>query len=317
MVHMDSFAMASLSTQCAFVSAPVRIPCRHPRDASVDTYYGRGLVSSSRRFQRLAHSQNGARTPSLRAAAVPPTRNVECEYTTMRVLDIPVPETSPIEPATGPPIVIIVPGYGSDASEYRGLQSELQRALGASAAVEIVPVRWHTWVRTVGGRPVTPVLSLIDATVNAAIASASAPEGQSTSIDVSETNTVDRKRVVLIGHSAGGWISRIWLSRTAEYDGRTWSGADRVGRLICLGTPQTSAEPVTRTNMMFVAEKCADCAEAPDVDYVCIGGSGLQVVPIPNDQTWKWRPWEKTWFARLSYELTDDSGNADVGDGMS
>jgi pimeloyl-ACP methyl ester carboxylesterase len=157
-------------------------------------------------------------------------------------------------------------------------------------------------MQTVGGRPVTAVLEAVDAAVNDALAASGA------------------SRVTIVGHSAGGWIARIWLSRRASYDGRVWAGAERAHKLICLGTPQTSAEPVTQRNMLFVAEMCGDCAEAPDVEYFCLCGTG---VGIPDhaidDRWWRWRFWESpAWMARLSYEITAGPENvsiARVGDG--
>ena len=39
-----------------------------------------------------------------------------------------------------------------------------------------------------------------------------------------------------MAHSAGGWISRLYLS-TAAYDGRAYNGARFVSALVTLGSP--------------------------------------------------------------------------------
>jgi pimeloyl-ACP methyl ester carboxylesterase len=200
-----------------------------------------------------------------------------------------------VPPRVAPPAVIVIPGYGAPASDYVGLQETLQAALGAGAVVRVVPVTVGTWARTLGGRPVTPVLELVEKAVGEVVAEVGEERG-----------------VCLVGHSAGGWIGRIYLSRTAEYCGRVWGGALWVRKLVCLGTPQRSNEAVTRTNMMFVNEQCAGCAEE-DVEYVCVAGTGLI---FEGEGGGKWRFWEKGWLARLSYGITDGDGGALVGDGI-
>lgn len=47
-------------------------------------------------------------------------------------------------------------------------------------------------------------------------------------------------RVALIGHSAGGWISRVYLSER-NYGGRSYHGARYVHSLVTLGSPHGSA----------------------------------------------------------------------------
>ena len=42
--------------------------------------------------------------------------------------------------------------------------------------------------------------------------------------------------MAIIGHSAGGWISRVFLSER-EYGGRAYRGAALVHSLVTLGTP--------------------------------------------------------------------------------
>lgn len=197
-------------------------------------------------------------------------------------------------PRAAPPVVVVIPGYGAPASDYARLREELRGALGEDADVRVVPVTVGTWARTLGGRPVSPVLELVEATVKAAV-----EEG-------------DGGKVTLVGHSAGGWIARIYLSRSAEYCGRVWGGAERVDKLVCLGTPQRSNEAVTKTNMMFVNEQCAGCAE-DDVEYVCVAGTGLT---FEGPGGGNWRFWEKGWLARVSYHITDVDGGALVGDGI-
>jgi hypothetical protein len=48
------------------------------------------------------------------------------------------------------------------------------------------------------------------------------------------------KKIALIGHSAGGWVSRIYLS-DQEYGGKVYGGSKYIHSLVTLGTPQASA----------------------------------------------------------------------------
>jgi pimeloyl-ACP methyl ester carboxylesterase len=232
--------------------------------------------------------------PPLPAPATGPAAAEEVPVASIAVLSakfVPPPQPARAEP----PVVVVIPGYGSPSSDYAGLCSELEAVLGSDAVVRVAKVTVGTWARTLGGRPVTPVLERIDAAVDAAVR-----EGGG------------GRNVTLVGHSAGGWIGRIYLSRSAEYDGRVWRGADKAGRLICLGTPQRSGEAVTRRNMMFVNEECAGCAE-DGVDYVCIGGTGACFEE--GDGGGGWRFWERGWLSRVSYGITDADGGALRGDG--
>jgi len=51
---------------------------------------------------------------------------------------------------------------------------------------------------------------------------------------------VPKKKIALIGHSAGGWISRVYLSASA-YGGRSYCGSDYIHSLVTLGTPHANA----------------------------------------------------------------------------
>jgi triacylglycerol esterase/lipase EstA (alpha/beta hydrolase family) len=112
------------------------------------------------------------------------------------------------------------------------------------------------------------------------------------------------KRAALVASSAGGWISRIFLGRGPPYCNAVFHGADRCGARACglgarrdavrhaaharaasrpnrthhalpgrvhtlvtLGTPHTSAEPVTLRNIGWVND---NQPLQPDVRCVCV-----------------------------------------------
>jgi len=59
-------------------------------------------------------------------------------------------------------------------------------------------------------------------------------------------------RVTLIGHSAGGWISRLYLSERA-YGGKAYRGSELVHSLVTLGSPHGEAEGVAFANVAWAA----------------------------------------------------------------
>ncbi|GAB4217806.1 MAG: lipase [Synechococcales cyanobacterium] len=182
---------------------------------------------------------------------------------------------------------VIIPGYFATASEYLDVQADLERQGYPTA---IVPVQVSNWLVTVGGRPVTPILRLIDQTVQT----------------VRERYGSDQ--VNLIGHSAGGWIARIYLG-SHPYDGQRWHRQEQVSTLISLGTPHRSREPWTKNNLGFVNNHYPG-AFCPQVKYVCLAGKGL------FGQPFDWQRWNVgEWFAYTSYELTDGQGSV-WGDGI-
>lgn len=197
--------------------------------------------------------------------------------------------------------IVIIPGYGASARVYAGLRQNLLDSLPPGADVTVVPLSPWSWAATVGGRPVTKVLSTVDATVRATLRRTGA------------------SHVTLIGHSAGGWIARLYLGDVPYPDvltGKAWQGRNHVRQLICLGTPHVSGEPVTKRNMSFVNTQYPG-AFYESVEYINFGGDAV-TVPVSMKHIPHWQFWQPLWMARLSYYLTDPLADKDcshVGDG--
>lgn len=109
---------------------------------------------------------------------------------------------------------VILPGYLAGAIAYRPLEVALN-ALGFPTTT--VPLQPRDWLVTLGGRPVTPILAALDSTVQIALAQ----HGTS--------------QVNLIGHSAGGWIARLYLGQD-PYCGKSWQRHPQVNTLINLSS---------------------------------------------------------------------------------
>lgn len=186
---------------------------------------------------------------------------------------------------------VILPGYLAGAIEYLELQQALQ-ALGFPTA--IVPLKQRDWVPTLGGRSVTPILQQLDRTVKQVMQQSGAAQ------------------VNLIGHSAGGWLARIYLGEK-PYSvhpidaGREclWQAHPQVSTLVTLGTPHFSGERWTKRNLNFVNDNYPG-AFYPTVRYVCVAGKSLF-----GDRRQGWNGW----LAYSSYQLTCGQGDC-WGDGI-
>ncbi|MBD2464321.1 lipase [Oscillatoria sp. FACHB-1407] len=185
--------------------------------------------------------------------------------------------------------VVILPGYFADALPYREMEEGL-RSLGLSAMT--VPLKRGDWFPTVGGRSMLPILQQLDETVKRAM------------------QEFGSDRVHLVGHSAGGWISRIYIGEV-PYDvhpgdrGKTclWKAHPQVATLITLGTPHISGERWTKRNLDFVKINYPG-AFYPNVRYVCVAGKAIY-----GGKGWS------NWFVRSSYQLTCGVGEC-WGDGI-
>lgn len=182
---------------------------------------------------------------------------------------------------------VILPGYLAGAIDYRDLEQALQ-AQGIPA--KTVPLRWQDWLPTLGGRSMTPILHQIDASVQ----------------QVLQEQGSDK--INLIGHSAGGWLARIYLGEQPycihPKDGHDclWHARPHVASLITLGTPHTSLERWTRKNLDFVNQTYPG-AFYPDIRYVCVAGKTIYGSRPTN------------WLAYSSYKLTCGTGMC-WGDGI-
>lgn len=184
---------------------------------------------------------------------------------------------------------VILPGYLEGAIAYLPLQQSLEQ-LGFPTA--IVPIRFRDWLPTVGGRSMIPILRLLDHTVKQMLQQYNVPQ------------------INLIGHSAGGWISRIYLGEkpysihgdVTEEVG-LWNAHPSVATLLTLGTPHISQERWTRKNLDFVKINYPG-AFHPQVRYICVAGKTIFGARRPEQ-----------WLAYSSYKLTCGRGDT-WGDGI-
>jgi pimeloyl-ACP methyl ester carboxylesterase len=178
---------------------------------------------------------------------------------------------------------VILPGYLAGAEPYGEMEQALAD-LGVPATT--VPLRRRDWFPTVGGRSVTPILEALHQTVEQV--------RQETGSD----------RINLVGHSAGGWIARIYLGEQpytihpldAGKSG-LWKAHPAIATLVTLGTPHISQERWTKRNLDFVKDHYPG-AFYPTVRYVCVAGKAVKGVRSLRG-----------WFTYSSYQLTCGVGD--------
>ncbi len=184
---------------------------------------------------------------------------------------------------------VILPGYFASATDYRDLEQALNQQ---GIPTVTVPLRKRNWFPTLGGRSVVPILWQIDRTVKQTL------------------RQYNVSRVNLIGHSAGGWIARIYLGEK-PYDIHgdvrgsegVWNARVYVATLVTLGTPHISQERWTKRNLDFVKDNYPG-AFYPDIHYICVAGKAVYGQRRLG-----------SWLAYNSYQLTCGQGNC-WGDGI-
>jgi len=185
--------------------------------------------------------------------------------------------------------IVILPGYLEGASAYIHLEISLQ-ALGFPTVT--VPLRKRDWLPTVGGRSMMPILRRLDRTVKQTLKHNNA------------------SRINLIGHSAGGWISRIYIGEkpyTIHGDimesAQFWGAHPHVSTLITLGTPHVSLERWTKRNLDFV-----------NVNYPGAFYSHIRYISVAGKSIFGTRK-KGSWLAFNSYQITCGKGET-WGDGI-
>ncbi|TVU33549.1 hypothetical protein EJB05_25373 [Eragrostis curvula] len=176
--------------------------------------------------------------------------------------------------ATPPRPAVILPGLGNNTGDYARLAAALRDDHGLPAAV-VARVSRPDWLRNAAGlvdgnywrgtlRP-RPVLDWYLKRVEEAVAEAKelgAPDG----------------KISLIGHSAGGWLARVYME---EF------GASDISLLLTLGTPHLPPPKgvpgvidQTRGLLDYVEKNCAPAVYKPELRYVCIAGRYIQGAPL-------------------------------------
>jgi pimeloyl-ACP methyl ester carboxylesterase len=84
----------------------------------------------------------------------------------------------------------------------------------------------------------------------------------------------DSDKAMLVGHSVGGVLARVYIGGDAPYGGRRYAGHRRVSHLITLGTPHNVLDrrrltPIAEVNTLFPGALHAD------IRYLCVAGAAV------------------------------------------
>jgi pimeloyl-ACP methyl ester carboxylesterase len=123
-------------------------------------------------------------------------------------------------------------------------------------------------------------------------------------------NTVDMvvktypdKKIILLGHSAGGLIGRLYLS-PQPFQGHRFNGLENISHLITLGSPHYGKYPSPMR--MYVQKTLPDAYFGKYVKYVSVAGTAVDTrknrLPI-------------TFISRLCYRYLGGNGRT-AGDGL-
>ncbi|KAG6472322.1 uncharacterized protein LOC122030490 [Zingiber officinale] len=186
---------------------------------------------------------------------------------------LPTPHPLPLatnasSPAAARPAVIL-PGLGNNTADYKFLTLVLREAYGIPSVVaKVSRVDWlrnaagllspNYWRGSLCPRPVLDwYLERVDEAVT-------------------EANELlaDGGKISLIGHSAGGWLGRLYFE---EF------GTSNISLLLTLGTPHLPPPKglpgvidQTRGLLDYVNKNCAPAVYTPELKYVCIAGRYIE-----------------------------------------
>jgi len=89
------------------------------------------------------------------------------------------------------------------------------------------------------------------------------------------SNNAPKKKIALIGHSAGGWISRVYLS-SSDYGGKAYGGTDYIHSLITLGTPHTNAGGPAFDGIRWINDPSKETDRLAKVRSLSVSGNGFK-----------------------------------------
>lgn len=193
---------------------------------------------------------------------------------------------------------VLVPGFLTGEEELRSMEKSLNER-GIPTVTVPMPA-WH-WIPVLGGRSVRPILERIDYTVRHVAAGEAVPDMKYSARDcwedflstpggtlkVGGTDNPDdyppveprgefpkagqpKGKIGLIGFSAGGWISRIYLSNE-EYGGKAYNGQNLVHSLVTLGTPHGDNEGPAFSGVGWCNRK-----DKLPLRQLAVGGTGFK-----------------------------------------
>lgn len=193
--------------------------------------------------------------------------------------------------------VVICPGFGNDSIDYDtpleqpaevGLMSVLSRRGFDSSQIYTIPVKRSDWIRVAGG--------LLD--VPDFYAGNAKPTGrgygwyikrlkETVDLAYEQQEGPNKEKVIVIGHSAGGWLARAAMSdgewstpSENDEEGDVVRTSDRIRCLVTLGAihkvPEDESTCVSRGALKYTDENYPGAfLKDEGIGYVSVGGAAI------------------------------------------
>jgi len=155
--------------------------------------------------------------------------------------------------------VVLLGGFLSQQGNYSALKHAISDLSGNN--VWVVDTRFFDWIPCISKVGWLIVLNKLDTTIKNA-------------------SSTTNKKVILIGHSQGGILARLYLS-PEPFMGKRFAGLESVNQLITLGSPHINHAGLNRGGHMsrWIEEKIPGSAFAPQICYKSVAGRYIQGRP--------------------------------------
>jgi pimeloyl-ACP methyl ester carboxylesterase len=153
--------------------------------------------------------------------------------------------------------VVIFGGFLSYSNHYRDMQAHIEAITGQK--VTIVNTRGYDWLPIMSIKGWIYLIHKLDEAVMRAL------------------NGGNGQEVIIIGHSIGGVLSKIYLLDD-PFPGEDFRGPEAVTHLVTLGSPHSNKGGLTRGGLLtrWIDKKYPGCVLAPNVRYTSIAGKFMR-----------------------------------------
>lgn len=211
--------------------------------------------------------------------------------------------------------LLILPGFGNDSVDYlleNSLVSSLQEQGWKPEQISVLPVARADWLQV-----------FLRGALDWKFWSADAPPTRRAfswylaRISQQIQSLGEDEKVVLVGHSAGGWLGRAAIGFGSEDEDAPPVDLAKVAGIVTLGAPNLSPPPgvmdMTRGALRITNERFPGAYHAPDVFYIT--AMGLSVKGEKQERQSPLEPTSVKGFAFNSYEAVCGVGTT-IGDGV-
>jgi hypothetical protein len=212
--------------------------------------------------------------------------------------------------------LLILPGFGNDSVDYtmeRSLVSSLQEKGWQPEQISVLPVQRADWLNVF-------LRGALDWKfwANDAPPTRNAFRWYLERISNEIEGLEEDEKLVLLGHSAGGWLGRAALGFGSEEEGDAPPvDLSKVAGIVTLGAPNLPPPPevmdMTRGALRITNERFPGSFHSDDLFYLTT--MGLSVVGEKQERTSPLEPTSLKGFAFNSYEAVCGDGT-EIGDGV-